>query len=180
VPTLADLEYAYLGSLGATGSSLADRRQQIYGASLWAYFSARSGLAPVEKYSLADHQLAYFRAQAGITTGSLADAKTKFWSGSAPVITQQPSTTPQSLAVDAVLTLTSAASGIPAPTVQWQRSGDGGGSWNNIAGATNPTLNHTLSAANGYATAQTWLYRAVWTNIKGTATSNLAGAVNIT
>ncbi len=61
MPSIADLEYAYLGSLGATGLSLADRRAQIYTPSEWDYFSSRSGLTPVTLYSLNDHKVAYYR-----------------------------------------------------------------------------------------------------------------------
>ncbi len=75
MPSIADLEYAYLGSLGATGS-LSDRRAQIYGDQ-FDYFSARSGLTPANRYSLADHQYAYYAA--GVRTGSLADVQRGFW-----------------------------------------------------------------------------------------------------
>ena len=178
MPTLADLEYAYLASVGATRPSLADRRREVYGDP-WSYFSARSGLTPAAKYTLADHQLAYYRSVTGMTAGSLADAQARAWAGVAPAVTVQPSTSPQSLAVDAVLSLTSAASGFPSATVKWQRSNNGGSSWTDIAGAVSPTLTHTLSAANGYATAQTWVYRAVWTNFAGTVPSNQSGVVTI-
>ena len=77
MPALTDLEYAYLGSLGATGT-LADRRLQIYG-NQFAYFSTRSGLAPSNLYSLIDHKYAYYSTQTG-TAGSLADVSTRFWS----------------------------------------------------------------------------------------------------
>ena len=76
MPSNVDLEYAYLGSQGATGT-LADRRSQIYGADQFAYFSARSGLTPANRYSLADHQYAYYAA--AVRTGSLADVKQGFW-----------------------------------------------------------------------------------------------------
>ena len=67
-------------------------------------------------------------------------------------------------------TFTSAASGSPTPTVQWQLSTDGGSSWADISGATSgsyttPTL--LLSDDQNQ-------YRAVWTNSQGTATSNAA------
>lgn len=178
MPSLADLEYAFLGQLGATGRSLEDRRGQIYGDSDWAYFSARSGI-PASR-SLADHELAYYRAGAGVTSGSLTDAQAKAWAGVAPVVTAQPSGSSQSLPVDSVLSLSSSASGFPGATVQWQRSSDGGTAWNPIAGATNPSLSHTLSAANGYATAQTWIYRAVWSNFAGSVNSSPSGVVTIT
>lgn len=77
MPSLADLEYAYLGTLGATGT-LADRRLQIYGDQ-FTYFSTRSGLAPASLYSLTDHKYAYYSTQTG-TTGSLADVQSTFWS----------------------------------------------------------------------------------------------------
>ena len=62
MPSIADLEYAYLGNQGATGT-LADRRSQIYGDQ-FAYFSARSGLTPVNLYSLIDHKYAYYAGAA--------------------------------------------------------------------------------------------------------------------
>lgn len=81
MPSLAELEYAYLGGLGATRPSLADRRLQIYGASHHAYFAALSGLTPAAKYSLTDHKRVAFGATSG---QSLADAARVFWSGGLP------------------------------------------------------------------------------------------------
>ena len=68
---------------------------------------------------------------------------------------------------------TAAASGDPAPTVQWQKSTDNGTTWNNVSGATSTTLSLTkpLVADSGSQ------YRAVFTNDCGgtkTATSNAA------
>lgn len=71
--TIADLEYAYLGSEGATGPTLDDRRAEIYGLDQHAYFAALSGLTPASEFSLADHRLAFYRAVNGTTDGSLAD-----------------------------------------------------------------------------------------------------------
>jgi hypothetical protein len=62
-----------------------------------------------------------------------------------------------------------AASGVPTPTVQWQRSTDGGASFTNIAGATSTT--YTFTAAAGDNGNQ---YRAVFTNVAGSATSTAA------
>ncbi len=83
-----------------------------------------------------------------------------------PVVTQQPS---GSIACEgSTVSFTSAATGTPAPTVQWQVSPDGT-SWTNISGATNATLSFaTASADNGKS------YRAGWTNTGGTTYSNLA------
>jgi hypothetical protein len=81
-----------------------------------------------------------------------------------PVVTLNPT---NATAVEGTLvTFTAAASGLPAPTVQWQVSTDGGTTWTNIAGATSTTL--TLVAyegMNGYH------YRAVFTNSQGIAMS---------
>jgi autotransporter passenger strand-loop-strand repeat protein len=74
-----------------------------------------------------------------------------------PSITTQP--TNQTVPAGQGATFTAAASGSPTPTVQWQVSTDGGATWNNIAGATQATLNvPPASAQNGNQ------YRAVFSN----------------
>lgn len=45
----------------------------------FGYFSARSGLTPVSKFSLSDHKLAFYRAQNGTNTGSLVDNEILYW-----------------------------------------------------------------------------------------------------
>ena len=81
---------------------------------------------------------------------------------SAPVITTQPAN--QTVAPGASVTFTVGASGMPAPSYQWQLNGV------NISGATGATL--TL---NSVTTANDGTYIAVATNSVGSATSN--GAV---
>jgi len=79
---------------------------------------------------------------------------------------------PQSVAdacVGSVVTFSASASGFPTPTVQWQVSTNGGGTWTNIGGATSPSLNVTASVA-----VRNNQYRAVFTNDCGTATTNPA------
>jgi alpha-tubulin suppressor-like RCC1 family protein len=84
----------------------------------------------------------------------------------APAITTQPAT-------EAVVTagqtaqFTAAASGVPGPTLQWQLSTDGGGSYSNITGANGGTYTTpaTVLADEGRR------YRLVATNGSGTATS---------
>src|SRR5204863_1110372 len=66
-------------------------------------------------------------------------------------------------------TFTAAASGSPAPTVQWEVSTDGGTIWNPIPSATSTTLSFTATAADS-----TKKYRAVFTNTCGNATSSVA------
>lgn len=85
----------------------------------------------------------------------------------APAITTQP--VDQSVISGAHATFTAAASGSPAPTVQWQVSTDGGSTWNNIIGAISTTLDFiTSSGDNGKK------YRAIFTNLCGTATTDAA------
>ncbi len=81
----------------------------------------------------------------------------------APVITSQPVgvTVPSG----SQASLSAAASGTPAPTVQWQSSTDGGTTWTDIAGATSDTLTVTVNTSGTE-------YRAVFTNAAGTAISN--------
>jgi hypothetical protein len=63
-------------------------------------------------------------------------------------------------------TFTAAASGLPAPAVQWQVSTDGGTTFTNVTGATSPTL--TFVAYEGM---NRYHYRAVFTNPYGAATT---------
>ncbi len=99
---------------------------------------------------------------------SAASAADTFTYVSAPAITTQPSSV--SVVVGQTATFTAAASGTPAPTVQWQSSINGGSSWTNIAGAASPTLTvaHVTVGQSGTR------YRAVFTNGAGSATSNAA------
>ncbi len=62
---------------------------------------------------------------------------------------------------------TASAAGSPAPSVQWQVSGDGGGSWASISGANSTTFT-IASTTPGENNNQ---YRAVFHNASGNATS---------
>lgn len=86
----------------------------------------------------------------------------------APTITSQPAN--QTVNEGQSATFTAAASGNPTPSVRWQRSTDGGGSWSDIAGATSSSYSTgaTTSSMNGYR------YRMVATNTAGSAGSNPA------
>jgi hypothetical protein len=84
-----------------------------------------------------------------------------------PHITTQP--TSQTVAVGSSVTLTAAASGSPAATVQWQVSTNGGKTFSNLTGQTSPTLTVTAPAIPG-----TVEYRAVFSNAVGTATTRAA------
>ncbi len=86
----------------------------------------------------------------------------------APVVTTNP--TDQTALPTQSVTFSAAASGYPAPTVQWRVSTDGGLTYAQVSGATSDSLtvpSVTLSE-NGYK------YEAVFTNGSGTATTNPA------
>ena len=72
-------------------------------------------------------------------------------------------------------TFVAAASGFPAPTVQWQLSTDGGATFNNIGGATNPTLSFTVAATDDGNE-----YRAVFTNVTDISRSATTTAATLT
>ncbi len=84
----------------------------------------------------------------------------------APIVKINPSN--QTVTAYQTATFTAAASGNPAPSVQWQVSTDGGGSFSNISGATSTTLTLTgvTPAMSGYK------YQAVFSNSAGSAVSS--------
>lgn len=86
----------------------------------------------------------------------------------APAITTQPSDA--SVVAPATTAFVAAASGTPAPSVQWQQSTNAGATWTDFAGVTNAsfTTPATTLADSGK------LYRAVFTNAAGSAVSNSA------
>ncbi len=86
----------------------------------------------------------------------------------APAVTSNPVSVADAC-VGSLVTFTASASGVPAPTVQWQVSTDGGASFTNISGATSNTLTVTASVS-----VRNNQYRAVFTNACGTATTTAA------
>jgi hypothetical protein len=88
--------------------------------------------------------------------------------GGGPVVTQQP--TGQDVPAGESATFIAAASGSPAPSVQWQVSTDSGQSWTNIAGATSDTF----SLATTTVAEDRYEYQAVFTNAEGSATTDPA------
>jgi hypothetical protein len=90
----------------------------------------------------------------------------------APAVTTQPAA--QTVTAGQPVTFTAAASGYPAPTIQWQVSSDGGSTWSNVPGATSASLSFAAAAAdNGNS------YQAVFTNAYGSATT-IAASLTVT
>lgn len=85
----------------------------------------------------------------------------------APAVTTNPSS--QTVNPGASVTFTAAASGAPTPTVQWQRSTNGGASYANIAGASSTSYTFTATGAGSGSK-----YRAVFTNVVSSATTTAA------
>lgn len=118
---------------------------------------------PAAGYSGSDNFT--FTVNNGVSTSAPATV-TMTVTPAAPTVVTQPSS--QSVTAGTTATFTASASG--SPTVKWQDSSDGGGSWADIAGATSTTYTTpaTTTADSGKR------FRAVFTNAGGTATSNAA------
>jgi phosphatidylinositol-3-phosphatase len=104
-----------------------------------------------------------FAAAAGLTPFG----QDIFQPDEAPTISVDPQS--QSVVTGGSLTLTAAAD-ITTPTIQWQVSVNGGTSWINAPGVTNPTF----TASNVTQFVNGWELRAVFTNYVGSATSAAA------
>jgi hypothetical protein len=87
---------------------------------------------------------ALYRAQFTNTLGTATSRAASVTAGTPPTVTIQPSS--QTVNAGNPVTFTAAASGTPAPHVQWQISSDGGVSFHNIPLATTDTLTFTARA----------------------------------
>ena len=110
---------------------------------------------------------AVFSNASGTATSSAATLSVTV-AATLPVVTTQPANT--SVAIGSGATFTAAATGTPAPTVQWQLSIDGGFVFNNVVGATSSS--YTLVASSVLQSG--WQYRAVFTNSAGSVTTSAA------
>lgn len=108
-----------------------------------------------------DRDNALFRAVLTNTCGTVTSTSARLTVNTAPEIAVPPQSTTACLNGTAVLTVS--ATGKPAPTLKWQSSFDGGGTWVDIAGATQSPLELT----NIQMTQNQAMYRAVFSNICG-------------
>lgn len=90
----------------------------------------------------------------------------------AAAVTTNP--TNQTVTAGATATFTAAATGTPTPTVQWERSTNGGGSWSPVSGATSTSYTTPATTVTGGSANNGDQYRAVFTNTGGTATTTAA------
>ena len=107
-----------------------------------------------------DEYRAVFTNSVGTATSSAATLVVN----NAPAVTTNPNN--QTIVAGQPVSFTAAASGTPAPTVQWEVSTNGGSTYTNVSGASSPTYTFTTAATqSGY-----W-HREVFTNAAGSATS---------
>ncbi len=117
------------------------------------------------KTSINGHEYrAEFKNIAGTATSEAATLTVQ----KVPSVTEQPLSATVDEGQTAVFEAT--ASGFPTPSVQWEISTDGGGTWSEVEGATSNQL--TVAEAQGSESG--YEYRAVFTNAAGKATSNAA------
>jgi alpha-tubulin suppressor-like RCC1 family protein len=109
-----------------------------------------------------------YRASFANGAGSVTSAAATLTVQAAPLVTQQPASATIELGESA--SFEARASGDPTPALQWEVSSDGGGSWSAIAGATAARL----TIASPSASESGRRYRAMFTNVAGTTTSNSA------
>lgn len=89
----------------------------------------------------------------------------------APVVTEHP--TSQTVTPGNNVTFSAAATGSPTPTVQWQVSTDGGGTWSDIPGATSTSYSFTVQASDDGNQ-----YRAVFSNVCDNSVETNAATLN--
>ena len=117
------------------------------------------------KTSLSGHKYrALFTNAAGKATSEAATLTVQ----KAPAVTKQPMSITVEEGQSAVFEAT--ASGFPTPSVAWEISTDGGGTWSAVEGATSNqlTIPSTVVSEDGHK------YRAVFTNAAGSVTSQVA------
>ncbi|MDR3137259.1 MAG: hypothetical protein LBU07_07680 [Coriobacteriales bacterium] len=94
----------------------------------------------------------------------------------APVVTHHPAA--QTVAVGTTATFTALATGIPAPSVQWQYRDPNGTSWANVVNATSTST--TLTVTNAATAFNGRVYRAVFTNGVGSAAISNSALLTVT
>ncbi len=102
-----------------------------------------------------------------LTWASRATSRSGRHGSEAPVITSQPKS--ETVAPGATASFSAAASGSPAPSVQWQVSTNGGSSFAPISGATSTT--YSFAAQSAQSGEQ---FEAVFSNSYGQATTDAA------
>lgn len=109
-----------------------------------------------------------FRVVASNRLGDLASPAAKLTVQTPPLVTLHPKDVVSGVS-QAAVTLTVAATGNPAPAVQWQASRDEGATWKDVAGATAASYSWSPTRTDDLQ-----LLRAKFSNVAGVAYSNAA------
>ncbi len=128
--------------------------------------------ASAEKLTIAEASISEngyeYRATFTNTAGHATSEPATLTVHAPPQVSKQPASTIVLAGENAVFE--AAATGLPEPTVQWERSTDHGGTWSAVGGATGDVL-----TVEGATTAQSgYEYRAVFTNTGGVTDSAAA------
>ncbi len=155
----------------ATGSNSVQWQRSTDGGSIWTDDNSDSGATSdtlvvdaVTTGESGDEYRAVFTNGAGSTDSDAATLTV----GSSPLVATQPSSATFVAGQDA--TFTAAATGTPAPTVQWQVSTDGGSAWT-ADSSDSGTTTDTLTVSSTTLSESGHEYRAVFTNAHGSDTS---------
>jgi len=136
------------------------------GGSTWNDVSGATSPTYAFTVALADQGRRY-RAVFTNSLGSATSSAAALTVYVAPDVTTAP--TSVTVTSGATASFTTAASGIPAPTVQWQVSANSGATWSDISGATNPTYSMTAAVADHGKR-----FRALFTNVVTSTASSAA------
>ena len=111
-----------------------------------------------------------FRYRAVFTNvaGSATTSSARLTVEGRPVVTEQPHG--ETVSPGATVSFKATGTGLPEPTVQWERSTNEGATWSPVAGASSPTL--TIASAQLSENGDE--FRAVFKNPAGSATSEAA------
>lgn len=154
----------------ATFTFAAEGRPETYlwersvdGGVTWAPVAAGNG--PIlRRTAIASDDGALFRVRIANVVGEAVSNPARLDLARPPVVTSPP--TSQVRAPGGAVTFTVTATGLPVPTITWERSIDGGTTWTLVPGAIGASYTVTPTAAdNGNR------YRAVLTNSAGTVRS---------
>ena len=134
------------------------------GGSSWANISGATSTTYTTPAVTAGNDGSLYRALFINNLGSAATSSATLHVNQAPVISSQPVSVTTNTGSTA--TFTAAATGSPAPTVQWQQNSGSG--WTDIPGATSTSYSTVASGNNSTQ------FRAVFTNTFGSVTSSAA------
>jgi hypothetical protein len=137
-----------------------------YGAPAGLTINPSTGVIDFTTSTPGSYTVSYTLAAAGGCPQVVATTTVGF--GTPPVITTNPPADFGTCQQNSLIII-SAASGSPTPTVQWQTRPSSAGTWTDISGATNPTLNYTGVSPSDDGRQ----FQAIYTNLCGTVITNI-------